>query len=354
MGVSIQKNILQINKSLMLWKRRFFYTSLFAIWLGANLPTIGFAYQQNWFINYIENWNQTTADCQTQCIIVGKTIETDNARIIKGEVNGQWAIIIGTLINNQFQSQKQLIIQDTQILNETIQLQWDKNSLAAIVVNGSVKRQDLTTQQTYLTIIEKIGNWRKQFRTMDTFKPYTINLLYGPRINGKSANIIFYIIALIGLLATYITTTKKKEKIIISTAIVLIFRITYDIRMTAEFTQYTYQNYHDWVKPDKNKDKNYKKIYGNFPSFTQSIKTIINDKKIKTIYFKTNQDRPLKWYITYDLYPTKISNDPKKADAIITWNSDLNSEEGTKEIVIEETIPVEWYPQWFIYITKKW
>lgn len=299
----------------MLWKRRFFYTSLFAIWLGANLPTIGFAYQQNWFINYIEYWNQTTADCQTQCIIVGKTIETDNARIIKGEVNGQWAIIIGTLINNQFQSQKQFIIQDTQILNETIQLQWDKNSLAAIVVNGSIKRQDLTIQQTYLTIIEKIGNWRKQFRTMDTFKPYTINLLYGPRINGKSALNIFYWLTAIATIIILILDKTKTQKKYYILAIGAVAVLLYDIRMWTEINNYYLHDMKTYIGQEDQIFRDRGDLYQFMDELKQELKKADIKQNTKAqISFYSDLQRPVPWAMKYFLHPYQFTTNEYSQD----------------------------------------
>lgn len=311
------------------------------------------AYQQNWFVSYAENWNEIKAGCNAQCIIVGNTLEANNTRVMQWKVNGQWVIVLWTLTNNQFQTQKQITINNNQEINEIVALQGDKNSLAAIVVNGTIKREKLFIQQKSLSFIEKVTNQRSQFRTMDTFKPYTINLLYGPKINSKSANIMFYILGIIGMVVAYTLIKNKKKKIVISSSILVILRIIYDIRMTAEFTKYTHDNYQNWIKPDE-AEKTYKTIYSNFPSFVKDTKKIVAKHNIKTVYFKTNQEWPLKWYIVYDLYPTRLVKEIKDADAIITWNNNLENENMIENQTIKQKIQSEKYPQWFIYILQKW
>ena len=77
--------------------------------------------------------------------------------------------------------------------------QIPQDAQIVFIVQGMIEGNQMAVNLGFMDFYQKVGQGWKDFWTLDTFKPYTINFLYGPKMFGKSANSLFYWVFVIGV-----------------------------------------------------------------------------------------------------------------------------------------------------------
>jgi hypothetical protein len=179
--------------------------------------------------------------------------------------------------------------------------------------------------------IETLGEWQRmllpwsRFWKLDEFEPGTINGLRGPVTGSGSANVYLYgIIAAVALPALAVGSffsrrrqrSRKRIAFGFAAAAVMISIAFYDLRMTAEFTRYTKDNYQYWIAAPA-QYKNYKKLYSNIPLFTDWASEQFQTYGVKRYLLHCAQQH-FRFFFDYQVYPVTPADPP---EALVVWDS---------------------------------
>ena len=313
---------------LYLLMKKFFlllFTILLSFWLS-------FWYEQYWFSEYNEKSWIISFSCTNQCyVIIWEKWNLDYMKL-QWAVNWNWTIAYWYIIWNEIAliSQQNVFLQ-TQI-NESINFSdytqyfgsISDDSNLILLLNWTIN-WDIYIDADVFSFWEKFIQWWKSFRKFDTFKPYTINLLYWPIINWKNANRRFYWIFIILFVVTLLIKTDRHKKVKILLIGIVSLRFLYDLRMWLEFINYYNDDYKNYISQER-----YKGMFRdrwNFYWFVNYVKDNIDtDCKNKGISFYTDNTRPFPWSMKYFLYPNKIviNENPDKC-IIVYWSSSIKS-----------------------------
>jgi len=311
-----------------------------------------------WTINF---------SCENQCYITLWEKGNIDYLNIKWSLNWNWDISYWFTIWEQIAiiNQKSVFLQ-TQI-DESINFQdyaqylseIPNNANLILLVNGKING-NLNIDANIFSIWEKFSQWRKSFRTFDSFKPYTINLLYGPIVNWKNFNKGFYIIFIILFIIVLFIKKNQKTKIKILLSWLLILWCIYDIRMWLEWIKYYQDDFKNYVSENK-----YEKIYRDrwdFYSFVDFVQDRLKSEWVKNfeeIWFFTDNTRPFPWSMKYFLYPYRIRDNQDIWTYLIVYQSskvkiiDNNNIEIDRNTITGKIIKFQGQDYAFIFIKDK-
>lgn len=319
-------------------------------------------YQTQWFDSFSQSDNSLQFKCSKQCFILVDQKLSNNYIEFNWNIFWKWMIgywflnwqqivpweFVNFEKNTVFNSQKLLFIK----LPFYSQLPQDIQIM--LIVDWSISTDWLSFSLWKTGLMENVWNSVSSFWSFDTFKPYTINLLYWPMIGWTNANKVFYYIFFISLFWLFFILKKKKYILIISLTLI----IFYDIRMTLEFYWYFKNDYSTYISKNDNE-----KVYrdrGDFYSFLDFVIKELKDQwftQDKRISFFTDNTRPFPWLSEYLLYPYKVdlNNMNNNRVFVFYWYSKVK--------VVDEDISLDWVKlwswkiidfsnNWFIFIKK--
>ncbi|HLD07664.1 MAG TPA: hypothetical protein VJB60_01225 [Candidatus Peribacterales bacterium] len=220
----------------------------------------------------------------------------------------------------------------------------EKTEVLAMVYEGSA--QDVTfdgIRFIHYSLFEKlIGAW-KSFWNMQSFQPFTINILHGPvivkdrgpfslredqRVMALSANAYFLVgIALFGLamlfIALYRVRMKREswENVRLSSLRVFLGTVFalwlfYDLRMGMEFLQNVAHDHFSFVIAEE-REKEFRDV-GKFPEFIAFAKPYLKD--VPLYEFFTAERWPFFGMMRYETYPAKPNPGEPLADIWVIFN----------------------------------
>ena len=306
---------------------------------------LGFSYwyDQYWFSEYKEKSWITSFSCTNQCYItLGQKWNIDYMNL-QWSANGNWTIAYWFTMWEQIALiNQQNVFWVTQI-NEAINF-WDyaqyfssipDNASLILLVNWSIK-WDLNIDANIFSIWEKFSQWWKDFRKMETFTPYSINLRYWVKMNWTSIIKYWYIIFIIAWLLILLFKKWKKEQKLKTIFYVWIWIFLFIwIRNTITYTSILHQ-WLNWF----NSNKNYYDL-GDYIQFTSEIREKLNlDSKKLTkddckIYINSYQEWPFTSHReSFYLKPCERVLTWELADYLIYYKTDVSAEDSNKKILI--------------------
>jgi len=303
-----------------------------------------FWYQQYWFSEYNEkSWN-ISFSCSNQCYIT--LWEKDNVDYLKIQwsINWNWSTAYWFIIWEEIALiNQQKVFLETQV-NESINftdyaqyfssIPWNANLI--LLINWNIK-WEINVDANVLSISERLGQWWKDFRKMETFTPYSINLRYWVSILWKSIVRYWYIIFIIVWICVLIFKKWKKEEKYKTIFYVWIWIFLFIwIRNTITYTTILDQ----WLKWF-NKDKTYFDLW-DYISFTDKIRTELklDSKKITKddckIYISSIQERPFTSHReSFYLKPCERVYTWELADYKIYYKTEIPTEDLNKKLLIQ-------------------
>ena len=320
---------------------------------------VSYWYDNQGFTEYKENWNTTSFKCSSQCFVVVNTF--NNSDFLKISWNFSWSWVIGYWFVNW----KQIIpwefskIEINQTIDNTFSFgklgyynQLTANVPVVIIIQWEVQSNNFSFELGNYSIFDSFDIWWEDFFTFDTFKPYTINLLYWPKIFWNSANYLFYwlfiIIAIVVLLTNWFFTSKTLKYFFI-TGITL--WILYDLRMWSELISYYDNDYKTYISKPIN-IRTFRDRW-DFYDFTDFVNNKLNEfwvKKFSNISFYTDNTRPFPWIMTYMLYPNYIQLNKETPKYFIVYES-------SKTSIKDNILIIDWKNIWpwkIIKFSNKW
>lgn len=273
------------------------------------------------FKNFEEKKDWFYADCQSQCFIFLSKLWWNDKLKILWNISWDWKfwysfavwkkIIQWEIfkikwwwkIENEFTFSKNKFFS-----------QIPKNSEIVLIFEWKIKIKSLKYKISKNSFWKNISEWRINFWSFDKFAPYTINLLYWPKIWWQSANSIFYWIFILWIFFLIIQWYIKWKEINIFKNIFilsLILWLFYDLRMTTEINKYYINDYKDYISQEKweniFRDRWY--LYSFLDFAKENLKW--NIWKFEEISFYTDNSWPFPWTAKYFLYPNKVLKNKK-------------------------------------------
>lgn len=319
-------------------------------------------YQSQWFDSYSQSEDNLKFKCSKQCFILVDQKLTNNYIEFNWNITWKWMIgywflnwqqivpweFVNFENNTVFNSQKLLFTK----LPFYSQLPPDIQIMLIIDWNISTDWFSFSLWKTGL--FENIWNSVSSFWSFDTFKPYTINLLYWPMTGWANANNFFYFIFFISLFWLFFIEKKKKYLLIISLTLI----IFYDIRMTLEFYWYFKNDYSTYISKTDN-EKNYRDR-GDFYSFLDFVTNKLKEQWLNQdnrISFFTDNTRPFPWLSEYLLYPYKVDLNKMSSNRVFVfyWYSKVKVEDDNiylDWVKLWSWKIVDFSNNWFIFIKK--
>ncbi len=193
---------------------------------------------------------------------------------------------------------------------------------------------ELDIDANAFSIFEKFSQWWKDFRDMETYTPYSINLRYWVKINWISIVKYEYIVFIITSIFILIFKKWKKEKKI-KTIFYLwlwLFLFTW-VRNTITYTSILNQ----WLKWFYT-DKTYFDLW-DYIAFTDKVRAELDldnySKDDCKIYIDSFQDRPFVWHReSFYLKPCERVLTWDLADYKIYYKTEIPQEDLNKKILI--------------------
>jgi len=316
---------------------------LIVLLLFAVFPSFA-AYQQQWFSQFQELDGNMNFVCDSQCFALVGPMWSSDYFTLRGTLQGIGAIGYGFVVGQQI------------IPGETIQINWmstsdqqfsfskspyysqvPKEAQLVIMVQGNVVGSQMHVALGFMDFYQKIGQWWKDFRQMETLTPYSINLRYWVKILWTS--VIQYGYRIFILIAAYILffvkwdKDKKFRKIFFLGIGIFLFigirnLITYIWIVDQGIKSYTNQFLDNKIYFD----------LWDYISFTDKIRKELNLdewKKDCTIYVDSFQDRPFKahWESLY-LKPCTLTLTWSEADYLLYYRKPVVSWDLQKTILV--------------------
>jgi hypothetical protein len=189
-------------------------------------------------------------------------------------------------------------------------------------------------QFRHWNLYERVGEAFKSFWTFDTFRPFSINFLWGPLIAFNtperlqmfdalppfawSVTRFIYPLLLLAAVIGVIVWNRKKDGASGAMFFAVTFAILwllFDIRMGAEILSYAVHDLKTYVlrEPAQRELRNFGNVYAHLDRFMPIVKkqeTFVMLSPIREVYF------PLSRYLAY---PSIIITDPKAATGVTLW-----------------------------------
>lgn len=283
--------------------------SLFVFFIFLFLWVSG-AYQYQGFDTYIEHeTNRVSFSCTTQCILFLGTKWTYDTVTLDG-ISGEGEVIVGALNNNN------------QLIPVTAQTVWSNTTHSFLLQNTELGKIPSTTPIALLfsgtftantstiyfsrfSITHKLRSWRKELRTFDTFKPYTINLLKGAKRNGTPLAKIGLYLFLVSSIILYFFNPKTFLRNTFLFWLALWMFI--DLRMWVEALQYYINDYTRYItQPIYQKTYRDREDFYSFVDFARDELKKRNIPEWTIINFVTPNTWPFPDSMIYFLYPYDV------------------------------------------------
>ncbi len=329
------------------------------------LAWVSFGYQQQWFSQYQEWADWISFSCQNQCVIT--LWQKDKIDYLDLNWNAKWNGIIAYwfLVWDQISLLNQYEVVVSADINDSMNFVEYKQYFSSIpwitdlilLVNGNLN-WNIKIDSGKFSFGKKLSQWWKDFRTFDSFKPYTINLLYGPIVNWENFNKWFYVMFIILFIVLLFIKKDKRTKLKILLSWLLILWCIYDIRMWLEWINYYREDYKNYISQGT-----YQKVYRDrwdfysFVDFVQNQLKLEWVKNFEEIWFFTDNTRPFPGSMKYFLYPYRIRNNQDIWKYILVYQSskvkiiDNNSIEIDNDKITGKIIKFQDYA--FIFIKNK-
>ncbi len=219
------------------------------------------------------------------------------------------------------------------IVNRFPEWNWKTAQLAIAFPAGS----DITIEELqfrHWPFYERIGEAWLSFWTFDTFRPFSINFLWGPLIATNTPermglfetlppyawSVTRYMFGLLGIammlgvLVGWMRGSKAQGVAVFALTLAGVW-LVFDLRMSSEVVSYAAEDIHRYVlKPDAEKElRNFGNVYAHIERFLPAIKkeeTFVMMSPIREVYF------PISRYLAY---PSVIIADPKEATGATLW-----------------------------------
>ena len=311
----------------MLMKKLYFL----AILSGLLIPSFGYAVEssvrQQGFESFAEKDGKIIFSCKAQCVYIlwgyNRQFDYIDTRI---SAKGQGKIWYG-FVNGQ-----QIIPGEiTPFANGEQRFSFAKLSFLSqipdglsvvMIVDGDIAG-DVSSEMKQNTFSESMVSGWNDFWTFDSFRPYSINLLYGPRIFGTSVNGTFYMLFIFfSLIALFVLFLRGKEKKFLATVCIIggALWIVYDMRMTLELNGYYIKDYKEYISQESGvrsfRDRG---NFYDFMNFTQKTLGEVNVWNKKTVSFFTDNEWPFYGSATYFLLPSILEKSKKDVDILVFY-----------------------------------
>lgn len=213
--------------------------------------------------------------------------------------------------------------------------QIPNNANLIFLVNWKING-NLNIDANIFSIWEKISQWWKDFRKMETFTPYSINLRYWVKMNWTSIIKYWYIIFIITWLLILLFKKWKKEQKLKTIFYVWIWIFLFIwIRNTITYTSILHQ-WLNWF----NSNKSFYDLW-DYIQFTNEIREKLNlDSKKFTkddckIYINSYQEWPFTSHReSFYLKPCERVLTWELADYLIYYKTALSTDDSNKKILI--------------------
>lgn len=314
---------------------------LFPFWTFAQFET-------QWFTQYTPSPTWAYFECEEMCFIVLGKAWWDTMDL-KLRLSGNGIAGYGHIIDNQIHWAWSMNIDaENFFISPPWSLWFDPNFLKkkpfplVLIFQWKIKGDLLSVS------FKNTSFWDE-----DPFKPFTINLLYGPRIGPNNVNSIFYIVFLFWAIMIYVISRNKNRWLY-----VLIFGLSlwciYDIRMSKEvllnYTQDISAVF--WWQEFRDRDDFYR--------FIDFAHKNLEKNNIKEFTKISSYSNTFYWYVPsslkYFLYPYHIVQN-KPSDIIISYRAphfSINSQGIYNSGIFLGTGTMESFsPDSFIFYFKK-
>lgn len=181
-------------------------------------PIFGFTYQQQGFSQFQENLWKIDFICKSQCITIIWATDQYDILDINWQTNGQWVFGYWFLVWQQIIPWEIIQINWNSTINQKfifsrsqVFSQIPKGSQIVLIMEGWLEGK-IKPELTFLSFWEKIWMWWKEFWTMETLTPYSINLRYGVKVLWTSILQYGYRIFILATAYILVFSKDKKEK----------------------------------------------------------------------------------------------------------------------------------------------
>lgn len=296
--------------------------------LFLGLPSFA-AYQQQGFSEFQEDVGGVRFVCDNQCFLLVGSLEWDYISL-RWRITGSGMMGYGFLVGQQIVPGEIFQVSDSALLDKQFVFrdlsffsQIPKDAQLVLLAQGQVMWNDLLFSFGAYSFFNKILQWWKDFWTFDTFKPYTINLLYWPMIWGKNANVLFYWIFLFMVIIVLVLTKFSFQKKILYILLWwLSLWLIYDVRMWLESISNYRHDYKTYISQSW-----YQKTYrerGDFYSFVDFTRDTLSKLWISSneqIIFYTDNAWPFPGSMKYFLYPYDVQVNTGQSNYYVVYDS---------------------------------
>lgn len=288
------------------------------------------AYQQQGFDQFQELDGNMNFTCTWQCLaLIGPLAGSDYA-MLKWAFQWNGVVGYGFLVGQQIAPGENFQVNGAASVDQKFSFsalpffsQIPAEAQLILVVQWNITWVQISLQPGLMDFYQKIGQWWKSFWTFDTFKPYTINLLYWPMISGKNANALFYRIFLLIVIAVFAFTKYSFQKKLLYVLLWgLSLWLIYDVRMWLESINNYHNDYTTYISQSW-----YQKTYrerGDFYSFVDFTKDTLSQLWIsdtEQIIFYTDNAWPFPGSMKYFLYPYDVQVNSGKSNCYVVYGS---------------------------------
>ncbi len=296
-----------------------------------------FAYQQQWCTDYQESFGTLTFATSEQCIIVlDGFLEQYDILTLQWTLEGQGILGYGFLVGQQIipgeflQVSQSISLDKVFVFSQSPVISQLPGQAHIVLVMQGQLRGSLRPEMHVLSFGEKIIQGWKEFWTFDTFKPYTINLLYWPKLSGKNANKFWYwIFGLVVFGIVVFAHYPWRKKLQYLWFIALWLWLLYDIRMSLEMMKYYRDDYRSYITQTWSQQilRDRGDFY-RFVDFAQQTFTQLWLQPHEQILFLTDNTWPFPGSMKYFLYPYDVQ--------IHTWDSRYYIVYGSQSVRLED------------------
>lgn len=300
------------------------------ILVGWSVSSLGYALesiQQQGFESFAEKDGKIVFSCKAQCVyVLGAYSRRYDYIAMDIAAKGQGNIGYGLVNGQQIVPGEVVPIQNGigkfSFSRLAFLSQIPEGMPLVMIVDGAVSGE-MTAKFGTDTFGESVSNGWNEFWTFDSFRPYSINLLYGPKIGGVSVNGTFYaLFILFSIFAIFILFFRGKEKKILIALSVIGGNLwaLYDIRMTLELNGYYLKDYREYISEESGarsfRDRG---DFYDFMAFAEKTLHETGPSNDTTVSFFTDSEWPFYGSATYFLLPYTLEKNKKEADISVFY-----------------------------------
>lgn len=303
-------------------------------------------YQQQWFSQFQEQLDGTLQFvCSGQCMALIAPIAWSDYVKVQGNIQGNGIVGYGFLVGQQMAPAQTLPVNGMVNLDQQFTFQelpfynqLPQDAQLVIVVEGALSGTMFSASLWSLWISQKLAQWRKDFWTMESLTPYSINLRYGVTILWTSLLHYWYWLFIIAALYILIFIKGDKHK---KFRMVCFWWLGIFLFIGARnLVTYTWI-VHQWLQQYTNAPEISKTFFDlwDYISFTQAIrdKLSLDTQEVACkIFINSYQDWPFKAHreLLY-LKPCSVTLTWSEADYIIYYHTPVASWDVSKPIMLQ-------------------